>query len=81
MSIEKSEKFEIEKNKLLSRIGRNVKQLRINHKYTQEYVADKIGVHLNTYQIYESKKPYNIKIYNLYLIAEFYHITIDSLLK
>jgi len=73
--------MEKEKNFLLRKISKNLRRLRIEHNYTQEYVAEQIGIHLTTYQKYESKSPYNIRIYNLYLIAKFYNVTIDSLLK
>lgn len=76
-----SEKYITEKSKLLKRIGENIRKLRIDHDFTQEYVADKIGVHLNTYQNYESRKPYNIRIFSLYQIAKFYNITTDELIK
>ena len=67
---------------LLDRISKNIRKLRKQHNFTQEYVAEKTDIHLVTYQRYESKKIFNnIRIYNLYKIATLYNVTLDSLLK
>ncbi len=71
----------LDKNILLRKISKNLRKVRKKHNYTQEFVADKTDIHLITYQRYESKKNYNIRIYNLYKIARLYNVSIDSLLE
>ncbi len=76
---EKNVKFD--KKILLAKITKNIKELRNKHNYTQDYVANELDINLTTYQKYESKKPYNIRISYIYLIAKFYKVSIDSLLQ
>lgn len=70
-----------QKEKLLVTLSKNLIKLRNAHNYTQAYVAEKIGVSLRTYQTYESKNVYDIRISNIVMIADFYEISIDSLVK
>lgn len=69
------------KENLLKRLSANLKQLRLDNEYSQAYVAEGIGISLRTYQTYESDKVYDIRISNVARIAEFYKVTIDSLIK
>lgn len=70
-----------DKNDLLLRLGKNLKAYREKNGYTQEKIAELLNIHLVTYQKYESKSPYNIRIYSLYKIAKLFNTTIDELLK
>ena len=50
--------------------------------YTQEDVIDGLdSFHLISYQRFESKNPPNMRVYNLYQIAEFLKVSIDELMK
>lgn len=69
------------KEKVLIRLSQNLIQLRNDNNYTQSEVAEGIGVSLRTYQVYESKKIYDIRFSNIVLIAKFYSISIDSLIS
>ena len=73
----------INQKELLRRISRNLKKLRLQHQYTQEELIDKLdnSFWLYTYQRYESKNPTSMKIFNLYQLANFYKVTVDSLFK
>ncbi len=66
---------------LSKRIAKNIKKLRKQNSYTQEYVADQLDLHVTTLQHYEGYQPFDIKISNLNKLAKFYNVTIDSLLK
>jgi len=71
----------INKKTLLKTIAKRLRKLRKDHNYTQEYVAYKIGIHLVTYQNYETSNPYEMKIYNLYKIADLYSVSLDDLIS
>ncbi len=74
--------MKIDKDILITQISKNLRELRIKHKHTQEFVADAINVDVVTYQRYESSKiKLNISIYNLYKLAHLYNVTLDSLIK
>ena len=66
---------------LLEKIAKNLKRLRKLNNWTQEFVSDQLGIHLTTLQHYEGYQPFDIKISNLYTLAKFYNVTIDSLLR
>lgn len=70
-----------QKDKLLHKLSKNLIKLRNENNFTQAYVAEGIGVSLRTYQTYESKKVYDIRISNVVRIAEFYDVSIDSLVN
>jgi transcriptional regulator with XRE-family HTH domain len=72
---------ELEKRQLLERISKNVRKIRLARNLTQEEVAEQLDIHLVTYQMYESKKPFNMTVFNIWKIAKFYNVTVDSLLK
>lgn len=69
-----------QKDQLLNNLSKNLIKLRNEKNYTQYQVAEGIGVSLRTYQTYESKNIYDIRISVAARIASFYEISIDSLI-
>ncbi|SEK70731.1 Transcriptional regulator, contains XRE-family HTH domain [Butyrivibrio sp. ob235] len=63
-----------------NQIGKKLKELRITHGYTQDYIASNIEVKQPTYQQYESgkRRPSSTMLYR---ITNFYGLTTDELLK
>ncbi|OHD58752.1 MAG: hypothetical protein A2096_12285 [Spirochaetes bacterium GWF1_41_5] len=70
-----------EEDRLLQIIAKNLKKLRIENNLTQEKAADALKMHLVSYQKYESQRPYHMKVFTLYKIAQYFDVTVDSLLK
>lgn len=60
-------------------ISDNLKVLRKKHNYTIQTVADGIGIAVRTYQNYEYGQR-EISAEALYKLADFYNISVDSLL-
>lgn len=52
---------------------------RKSHKFTQQFVADKIGVTLRAYQQYEQGK-YEPNIERLIALADLFGVTVDFLI-
>lgn len=73
--------MEKETKRILSKLAKNLKELRKEKNYTQEYVSEQTGIHLTTYQHYEGYKPVEIKVSNLCKLAKFFKVSIDSLLQ
>lgn len=70
----------IEKNAALRKISLNLIKIRKKHGFSQEYLAEQLGMHLVSYQRYENyKKPRNIPIYFLIRICAYYKISLDSI--
>jgi DNA-binding XRE family transcriptional regulator len=69
------------KDDLLKRISNNLKRFRLEHNYSQAFVAENIDISLRTYQTYESDDTYDIRISHMVRIAEFYGVMVDDLLK
>ncbi len=63
-----------------SGIANKLRELRISHGYTQNFIADNIDVKQPTYQLYEAGKR-TPKAETIYKIANFYGLTTDELLK
>ncbi len=62
------------------KLSKRIKQLREDKKWTQEEVAERIGMDMRYYQRLESKKPYVIRIDTLEKIAKAFKITASKLL-
>lgn len=56
-----------------------LKNERKAHKFTQQYVADKIGVSVRAYQQYE-QGMYEPNIERLIALADLFDISVDSLI-
>ena len=56
-----------------------IRDLREDHDWKQEYVAEKLGIKQTTYSKYELGKV-NIPVEALIKLAKLYHVTIDYLL-
>lgn len=69
------------KKSLAIKIAKNLKLLRNKNGYTQEFVADKIEIHLTTYQRYECNNPPLIKLHILLEILDFYKVPLEALIK
>ncbi|PET77569.1 hypothetical protein CN514_00805 [Bacillus sp. AFS001701] len=59
-------------------IGNRLKELRLNHKYTQQEVADNIGISRSTYAGYEGKNIPDVT--SLIKLAGLYSVSTDSIL-
>lgn len=57
-----------------------LKNERNSHKYTQQFVADKLGITLRAYQQYEQGK-YEPNIERLIKLADLFDTTIDALCR
>ena len=57
-----------------------LKNERISHKFTQQFVADKLGITLRAYQQYEQGK-YEPNIKRLIILADLFNTTIDFLCR
>ena len=81
MNVKKSEKyfFNCEKHTNIKvEVGKRLLELRKNHKYNQDFVANQIGISRAALSYYE-KGERSIDIEILYKLAEFYEISIDYL--
>lgn len=61
------------------KFNERLKEQRNNHKLTQKYVAEQIGVTLRAYQQYEQGK-YEPNIEKLIKLADLFGITVDFLI-
>ncbi len=61
------------------KFNERLKAERKSHKYTQQYVANEIGVTLRAYQQYEQGK-YEPNIEKLIKLANLFGITVDFLI-
>ena len=55
------------------------RELRVQHGYTQEYVAEAIGVSMITYIRYENGER-QFKVPELLALAQLYHVSVDYIL-
>lgn len=55
------------------------KELRLQHGFTQEYVAEAIGVSMITYIRYENGER-QVKVPELLALAQLYHVSVDYIL-
>lgn len=65
--------------KELAELSKIIKQLRLQNKYTQTYVANKIGISCSSYQAYE----WGVNIPSLpsfIKLADLYDIPLDELI-
>ena len=60
-------------------IYQRVRDLREDHDWNQEYVAEKIGITQTTYSIYELGKV-NIPLDMMIKLADLYHVSVDYLI-
>ncbi|MBE7123938.1 helix-turn-helix domain-containing protein [Bacillus cereus] len=61
-------------------LNERLKQLRVQYNYTQENVAQKIGVSKQSVSKWESGKTYP-DIDNLIILSDIYNVTIDELIR
>ena len=63
-------------------LSERLKQLRNEHRMTQQNVADHLGVNLRTYQYYESDKDkaHRPDLETLVVLADLYHVSVDYLI-
>ncbi|AHA10948.1 MULTISPECIES: helix-turn-helix domain-containing protein [Bacillus] len=61
-------------------LNERLKQLRLQYNYTQENVAQKIGVSKQSVSKWESGKTYP-DIDNLIILSDIYNVTIDELIR
>ena len=71
-------KFTKEKTGESMQVGLNIKIKRIGRGYTQEEIADAIGVARSTYTRYESDKRLP-DIYKLCALADYFDVSLDEL--
>ena len=62
----------------LLKFCKNVKDLRLQHKYTQQQVAEKLEITYQSYQHYEMGLGFP-SIPNLIKLADLYDISLDEL--
>ncbi len=62
------------------KLSKNLKMLRIFHEITQEELARKIGVSVQTINKWENGKCLP-DVFNLLELSEYYHITVEDLTK
>lgn len=57
---------------------RKVKEYRLLHDYTQEYVANKLGIITNTYSLKENKlRKFTLK--EALILSELYNVTVNDI--
>ena len=63
-------------------LSERLKQLRKEHRLTQQNVADHLGVKLRTYQYYESEndRPHRPDLETLVVLADLYRVSVDYLI-
>lgn len=63
-------------------LSERLKQLRNEHRLTQQNVADHLGVKLRTYQYYESDNDSSHRpdLEALVVLADFYGVSVDYLI-
>lgn len=59
-------------------IGKRLKSLRLDRKYSQQELADKIDISRNTYAGYENSTPPDVTV--IIKLAKLYDVTTDFLL-
>lgn len=55
-----------------------IRQIRLAKEISQQEMADKLGVHVNTYAAWE-KEPLTISIGNAFRIASIFNMSIDDI--
>lgn len=64
--------------KQIFEFGKIIKELRLQYKYTQRFVADKLGISYQSYQAYEL--GITVPTFQNFLkIANFYDVSLDYL--
>ena len=66
--------------KELYNLGKNLKDLRRQYNYTQQYVADQIGVKFSSYHAYEVGKTVPT-LQNFIKLAKLYDVSLDDLIE
>ena len=61
------------------KFNERLKNERQSHKFTQQFIADKIGVTLRAYQQYEQGK-YEPNIEKLIKLADLFNVSVDFLI-
>jgi len=61
-------------------VGERLQEIRTRHKYTQQFVADYLGVIHSTYNKNENGKTL-VSLENLLKLTELYSVTLDNLLN
>ena len=63
----------------LSKVGERIKMLRLSKGQSQEFIAEKLEIHIKTYQKIENGSRLG-RIDTLCLIAEYFEVSLDYLL-
>lgn len=61
-------------------LAKNLKELRLQFGYTQQFVADKIGITCQSYQAYEWGATFPT-LQNFVKLAILYEVSLDELLE
>lgn len=64
----------------LTNLPKNLKDLRLQYGYTQQYVADKLGIACQSYQAYEWGVAFPT-LQNFVKLANLYEISLDDLIE
>lgn len=68
------------RQKVYSKVGQKLKQLRKQNKKTQEQIADILDVTKQSYYRYE-KAIRNISIFNLLKLANYFNVSLNYFVK
>lgn len=71
----------MDKKTIAANIRKNLKQLRKKHNLSQRDIAQQLKISTSLYQKYELNDPTTPSLCILVKIADYYHITLDSLLN
>ena len=66
--------------KELYNLGKNLKELRLQYTYTQQHVADVLGIKVSSYQAYEWGKSVP-SLQNFIKLAKLYDVDYKDLLE
>ena len=66
--------------KELYNLGKNLKELRLHYGYTQQQVADQLGIKVSSYQAYEWGKAVPT-LQNFIKLAKLYDVALDDLIE
>jgi transcriptional regulator with XRE-family HTH domain len=69
------------KNSIRLKLGKRIKELRKEHNYTQERLAETAGIDYKYLQKIEGKNPPNLKLETLAKLAKAFKISLSKLLN
>ncbi len=67
------------RKKIKAELPQKLKNLRVQNKYTQKYVAEKLGISVQSYLSYEKGKTLP-KVKNAIKLANLYDVSMDFLI-